>query len=127
MMIIITYHDYEIHQFKNPGHKKENIFKPCVAYPSCLQTTLASIEDQKLSHTAPHVLFRQISTLPSKSFCPSTSLMSPSTQVLLLTVNESMLMLYSVKVYINTLTLTPHSCIITVGTVTLVEVVTVQK
>ena len=44
-----------------------SVFKPFVPYPSCLQTTLASLEDQKLSQTVPHVLFRQTSTLPSNS------------------------------------------------------------
>ena len=57
----------------------------CVPYPSCLQTTLASVEDQESSHTVPHTLFRHISTLPSYGFWPFTSLRSPSKQVVLVT------------------------------------------
>ena len=64
--------------------KKPAVYWPAVPYPSCLQTTLASAVDQESSHTVPHTLFRQISTLPSSWFWPPTSLRSPSRHVLLL-------------------------------------------
>ena len=54
-------------------------------YPSCLQTTLVLLEYQRSSHTEPHKLFRQISTLPTYWFRPSTSLTSPSRQLVLVT------------------------------------------
>ena len=48
-------------------------FWPCVEYPSCLHTTVASVELQPSSHTVPHTLFIQISTLPSFGTLPPTS------------------------------------------------------
>ena len=48
--------------------------------PSCLQTTLPSLVDQKSSQTVPHWLLKQISTLPSAELRPPRSLISPSRQ-----------------------------------------------
>ena len=47
-------------------------------YPSCLQTILASVLSQSSSHTVPHKLLKQISTLPLVLVVPSTSRISPS-------------------------------------------------
>ena len=51
---------------------------PSAEYPSCLQTTWASSDPQKSSHTVPHDPPEQISTLPSVSFLPLTSWRLPS-------------------------------------------------
>ena len=48
--------------------------------PSCLQTTDASLLSQRSSHTVPHTLPKQISTLPSISVWPPTRRTSPSVQ-----------------------------------------------
>ena len=48
--------------------------------PSCLQATLASGVPQASSHTVPHVLLLQISTLPSPRFLPPRSRISPFEQ-----------------------------------------------
>ena len=53
---------------------------PVVEYPSCRQTTVASVLPQPSSHTVPHTLFIQISTLPSLGTPPPTSRMSPVEQ-----------------------------------------------
>ena len=47
---------------------------PLVEYPSCPHTTAASLLSQESSHTVPHCLFMQISTLPSFGMLPPTSL-----------------------------------------------------
>ena len=52
---------------------------PC--NPSCLHTTFEFSSLHPSSHILPHVLFRQISTLPSFASDPPTSLTSPSSQV----------------------------------------------
>ena len=57
------------------------ILSPCASNPSCLQTTRASLVPQRSSHTVPHSLSIQTSTLPSVSFDPPTSLISPSVQL----------------------------------------------
>ena len=57
------------------------ILSPCAPNPSCLQTTRASLVPQRSSHTVPHSLSIQTSTLPSVSFDPPTSLISPSVQL----------------------------------------------
>ena len=49
-------------------------------YPSCLQTTLASLPLQKSSQTVPQALALHTSTRPSIWLTPPTSLTSPSTQ-----------------------------------------------
>ena len=46
-------------------------------YPSCLQTTRASVELQKSSHTVPHLPLTQTSTRPSSTDVPPTSLIWP--------------------------------------------------
>ena len=48
--------------------------------PNCLQTTLASVELQKSSHTVPHLPLTQTSTRPSREEEPPTSLISPLEQ-----------------------------------------------
>ena len=48
-------------------------FWPWVEYPSCRHTTVASVLLQPSSHTVPHTLFIQISTLPSFGTLPPTS------------------------------------------------------
>ena len=53
---------------------------PESAYPSCLQTTLASLPLQKSSQTVPQALALHTSTRPSIWLTPPTSLTSPSTQ-----------------------------------------------
>lgn len=53
---------------------------PLVEYPSCKHTTLASVLPQTSSHTVPHWLFTQISTLPSFSMLPPTSRSLPVVQ-----------------------------------------------
>ena len=50
---------------------------PWVEYPSCRQTTVASVLLHKSSHTVPHTLFIQISTLPSFGMLPPASRNSP--------------------------------------------------
>ena len=50
------------------------------AYPSCLQTTVASLTPQASSHTVPQVPLWQNSTRPSLSVLPPTSLTSPDVQ-----------------------------------------------
>ena len=49
--------------------------------PSCLQTTLASLASHPSSHTVPHSLLIQISTLPSKGLKPPDNLTSPYEQL----------------------------------------------
>ena len=46
---------------------------PRVEYPSCRHTTVASVLLQESSHTVPHTLFIQISTLPSFGMLPPTN------------------------------------------------------
>ena len=53
-------------------------FSPVLGRLSCLQTTRASRASQKSSHTVPQVLLKHISTRPSSSVTPPTSLTSPS-------------------------------------------------
>ena len=48
--------------------------------PNCLQATLASGVPQASSHTVPHALLLQISTLPSPRFLPPRSRISPFEQ-----------------------------------------------
>ena len=56
--------------------------------PSCLQTTLLSrlphndalVQEKELEQTVPHALFKHISTRPSYSVWPPSSLISPSLQ-----------------------------------------------
>ena len=55
-------------------------YSPIVENPSWLQATIASKVDQKSSQTVPHCSFQQISTRPSDSVGPLTSLMSPFSQ-----------------------------------------------
>ena len=51
---------------------------PSVGYPSCRQTTLASVKFHPSLVTVPHWLLMHISTHPSFELLPSTSLTSPS-------------------------------------------------
>ena len=51
-----------------------------VEYPSCRHTTVASALPQKSSHTVPHSLSMQISTLPSFAMLPPTSRSWPCVQ-----------------------------------------------
>ena len=55
-------------------------FRPWLEYPSCLHTTVASSLLQPSSHTVPHSLFIQISTLPSFWMLPPTSRSLPVVQ-----------------------------------------------
>ena len=48
--------------------------------PSCLQTTWASIELHRSSHTVPHTPLTQTSTRPSRDEEPPTSLTEPLVQ-----------------------------------------------
>ena len=48
--------------------------------PNCLQTTRASDELQKSSHTVPHEPLTQTSTRPSRAEEPPTSRISPWVQ-----------------------------------------------
>ena len=48
--------------------------------PNCLQTTRASAELQKSSHTVPHEPLTQTSTRPSRAEEPPTSRISPWVQ-----------------------------------------------
>ena len=50
---------------------------PVYAYPSCLQTTVASVVSQRSSHTVPHWLLMHTSTLPSYWLEPPTRRMLP--------------------------------------------------
>ena len=52
-----------------------------VMNPSCLHTTLASLLSHPSSHTVPHSLLIQISTLPSKGLKPPDNLTSPYEQL----------------------------------------------
>ena len=54
--------------------------QPWVEYPSCRHTTVASAFPQKSSHTVPHSLLMQISTLPSLAMIPPTSRSWPGVQ-----------------------------------------------
>ena len=56
---------------------------PVVAYPSCLQTTVASALFQRSSHTVPQALLMHTSTLPSYWVVPPTSWTSPWLQLVL--------------------------------------------
>ena len=53
---------------------------PLVEYPSCRHTTVASVLPQESSHTVPHSLFMQISTLPSLAMLPPASRSWPVVQ-----------------------------------------------
>ena len=55
-------------------------YPPAVGKPSCLQTTIASLISQKVSHTVPHAPLEHSSTRPSIVVVPFTSLKSPVTQ-----------------------------------------------
>ena len=57
-----------------------SILIPVGEKPSCLQATLASGVPHESSHTVPHCMLLQISTLPSIEFDPTRSLMSPFEQ-----------------------------------------------
>ena len=60
-----------------------NIYNlPLVRYPSCLQTTWASLLSHESSQTVPHCSPKHISTLPAPelTFLPWTSLRSPLLQ-----------------------------------------------
>ena len=52
---------------------QKGILWPWVGYPSCRHTTVASLFPQESSHTVPHSLFIQISTLPSFGMLPPAS------------------------------------------------------
>ena len=54
---------------------------PLGLYPSCRQTTLASLLSHPLLQTVPQVLWRQYSTRPLDGLKPSLSLTSPSSQL----------------------------------------------
>ena len=62
------------------GLVSEHVYMPVDENPNCLQATFASFVPQKLSQTVPHVSLTQISTRPSSTFVPLTSLISPSVQ-----------------------------------------------
>ena len=53
---------------------------PCVKYPSCRHTTVASLLSQLSWHTVPHALPTQISTRPSFGMLPPASLSWPVVQ-----------------------------------------------
>ena len=53
---------------------------PVYAYPSCLQTTVASVLSQESSHTVPHWSLMHTSTLPSYWLEPPTRRTSPYVQ-----------------------------------------------
>ena len=59
-----------------------NFIIPVVGYPSCLQTTWASLLSQESSQTVPHCPPEHTSTLPALelAFIPWTSLISPLLQ-----------------------------------------------
>ena len=64
-------------------HKKMYVLRlpwPCVEYPSCRHTTVASLVPQESSHTVPHILSMQISTLPSFAMLPPASCSWPFVQ-----------------------------------------------
>ena len=54
---------------------------PVYAYPSCLQTTVASVLSHKSSHTVPHWSLMHTSTLPSYWLEPPTRRTSPYVQL----------------------------------------------
>ena len=58
----------------------KEIVRPWVGYPSCRHTTVASELPQESSHTVPHSLFMQISTLPSFALLPPASRSWPVVQ-----------------------------------------------
>ena len=58
----------------------QSLFWPFVVYPSCWHTTEASVLSQESSHTVPHRLFVQISTLPSFGMLPPASRSWPVVQ-----------------------------------------------
>ena len=59
---------------------KHTIDIPNVGYPSCLQTTRASVVLQPLSHIVPHTPPRHISTLPSLDVVPPLKRIVPPTK-----------------------------------------------
>ena len=70
-------HKYS-HTFKYP---KQSVWLswPWLEYSNCRHTTVASSVPQESSHTVPHSLFMQISTLPSFGMLPPASRRWPST------------------------------------------------
>ena len=61
---------------------EEDPSSPNALCPSCLQTTLASLNLQvDWPHTVPQALLAHISTLPSSGEEPPNSLISPSAQL----------------------------------------------
>ena len=98
-------------------------------YPSCLQTALVLLEYQRSSHTEPHKLFRQISTLPTYWFWPSTSLTAPSRQLVLVTAmtNSNIICMTYYKLLCCIGTLTSGPCIGIVRTVAVFDMDAVQK
>ena len=57
------------------------IWVPSVAYPSCLQTTCASLESQELVQIELQKVLMHTSTVPWFDCDPKRSLMSPSVQL----------------------------------------------
>ena len=55
-------------------------YTPAAGKPSCLQTTIASLISQKVSHMVPHAPLEHSSTRPSIVVVPFTSLKSPVAQ-----------------------------------------------
>ena len=55
-------------------------YPPAAGKPSCLQTTIASLISQKVSHMVPHAPLEHSSTRPSIVVVPFTSLKSPVAQ-----------------------------------------------
>ena len=77
----ICYHRYATIQYYSSLMYKNFKYLLVVMNPSCLQTTLASLLSHPSSHTVPHSLLIQISTLPSKGLKPPDNLTSPYEQL----------------------------------------------
>ena len=75
------HHRYATFQYYSILMYKNFKYLLVVTNPSCLQTTLASLSSHPSSHTVPHSLLIQISTLPSKGLKPPDNLTSPYEQL----------------------------------------------
>ena len=103
-------------------HIKECSLLPVYAYPSCLQTTVASVVSQESSHTVPHWSLMHTSTLPSYWLEPPTRRTSPYVQLPLVLTVASNQQAPDLTTFLNIFThkhdstLTSHSGTLTIVT-----------
>ena len=83
---------------------QRGILWPWVRYPSCRHTTVASVLPQESSHTVPHTLFMQISTVPSFGMLPPTSRNWPAVQETAHDISERLFIEHQRSLYIWSVT-----------------------